>query len=86
MSRDLVANGGRSFLSLYAQRNPWRIRVPLHVTYRGRVVVSRRNVDAGLLLKLRSSTPGDRAEYVTVTDAEWKTHGKEEYLDKKPPR
>jgi hypothetical protein len=39
-----------------------------------------------LLLKIKSSTPGERGEYITISDAEWKAHGKEQFLRKKPTR
>lgn len=51
--------------------------MPLRVTYKGRVVVHRRNTAEGLLLKLKSDKPGQPGEHVAVSEAEWKTHGRE---------
>ena len=60
--------------------------MPLHVTYKGRIVASRRNTAEGLLLKLKSDKPGQPADYVTVSEADWQQYGQQVYLDEKPVR
>lgn len=60
--------------------------MPLHITYKGRVVVHREKSKGGLLLKLQALKPGERGEYVTVSEADWQQHGRENYLEKKPTR
>jgi hypothetical protein len=60
--------------------------MPLHVTYKGRVVVHRQAIAGGLKLKLQAERSGDRGVYVEVTEAEWKQFGSEQYLTEKPKR
>ena len=55
--------------------------MPLLVTFKGRPIKRRRRVHGGLKLSFFTAVRGKPGEQLSVTDAQWQTHGRIEFFD-----
>lgn len=55
--------------------------MPIHRTYKGRVVTRISRVPSGVRLTFANTQPGERHERVVVSQHDWKLHGTEQFVE-----